>query len=164
MRHHHRQEPYAVMLHVRICAGGGGQLPSLPRPQAPEADVEQRPVTQRLMTHSGVGPLTAPAYAKPHEPSRRRSVWTNARFWELIEPVPVSQAITVKTPQRKGSLDDYRHFAAAFLNLELTSNTDSIAARPRRPGRVALQHLQQLPSHVPRLCGARYRHTRVLRA
>jgi hypothetical protein len=24
MRHHHRQEPYAVMLHVRICAGAVG--------------------------------------------------------------------------------------------------------------------------------------------
>ena len=27
-----RQEPYAVTLHVRICAGGGQQWPSLPRP------------------------------------------------------------------------------------------------------------------------------------
>src|SRR5437016_10785745 len=27
-----RQEPYAVTLHVRICAGGGRQWPSLPRP------------------------------------------------------------------------------------------------------------------------------------
>jgi hypothetical protein len=26
-----RQEPYAVVPHVRICAGGGGQPPSLPR-------------------------------------------------------------------------------------------------------------------------------------
>ena len=26
------QEPYAVVLQVRICAEGGGQLPSLPRP------------------------------------------------------------------------------------------------------------------------------------
>jgi hypothetical protein len=27
-----RQEPYAVTLHVRICAGGGQQWPSLTRP------------------------------------------------------------------------------------------------------------------------------------
>jgi hypothetical protein len=33
MRHDLRQEPYAVTLHVRICAGGGGQPPSLPRPR-----------------------------------------------------------------------------------------------------------------------------------
>ncbi len=32
MRHDLRQEPYAVVPHVRICAGGGGQPPSLPRP------------------------------------------------------------------------------------------------------------------------------------
>ena len=32
MRHDLRQEPYAVTLHVRICAGGGQQWPSLPRP------------------------------------------------------------------------------------------------------------------------------------
>ena len=32
MRHDPRQEPYAVTLHVRICAGGGQQWPSLPRP------------------------------------------------------------------------------------------------------------------------------------
>src|SRR5712691_1427534 len=31
-RHDLRQEPYAVTLHVRICAGGGQQWPSLPRP------------------------------------------------------------------------------------------------------------------------------------
>ena len=31
MRHDLRQEPYAVTLHVRICAGGGQQWPSLPR-------------------------------------------------------------------------------------------------------------------------------------
>src|SRR5438067_6305635 len=31
-RHDLRQEPYAVNLHVRICAGGGQQWPSLPRP------------------------------------------------------------------------------------------------------------------------------------
>src|SRR6516162_155854 len=31
-RHDLRQEPYAVALHVRICAGGGQQWPSLPRP------------------------------------------------------------------------------------------------------------------------------------
>src|SRR5438105_7021872 len=33
-RHDLRQEPYAVTLHVRICAGGGQQRPSLPRPYA----------------------------------------------------------------------------------------------------------------------------------
>src|SRR5947209_4317893 len=32
LRHDLRQEPYAVTLHVRICAGGGQQWPSLPRP------------------------------------------------------------------------------------------------------------------------------------
>jgi len=32
MRHNLRQEPYAVVPLVRICAGGGGQLPSLPQP------------------------------------------------------------------------------------------------------------------------------------
>ena len=31
-RHDSRQEPYAVVPHVRICAGGGEQSPSLPRP------------------------------------------------------------------------------------------------------------------------------------
>ena len=31
-RHHPRQEPYEVILHVRIRAGGAGQLASLPRP------------------------------------------------------------------------------------------------------------------------------------
>jgi hypothetical protein len=31
-RYHLRQEPYAGNLHVRICAGGGGRPPSLPRP------------------------------------------------------------------------------------------------------------------------------------
>src|SRR5450631_3686990 len=30
-RHDSRQEPYAVVPHVRICAGGGEQSPSLPR-------------------------------------------------------------------------------------------------------------------------------------
>ena len=30
-RQHPRQEPYAVVPHVRICAGGGPQGPSLPR-------------------------------------------------------------------------------------------------------------------------------------
>jgi len=34
-RHDLRQEPYAVALHVRICAGGGQQWPSLPRPDIP---------------------------------------------------------------------------------------------------------------------------------
>jgi GxxExxY protein len=29
-----RQEPFAVTLHVRICAGGGQQWPSLPRPSS----------------------------------------------------------------------------------------------------------------------------------
>lgn len=38
LRQNLRQEPYAVMLHVRICAGGGRQLPSLPRPAVPSAD------------------------------------------------------------------------------------------------------------------------------
>jgi hypothetical protein len=32
LRHDLRQEPYAVAPHVRICAGGGQQWPSLPRP------------------------------------------------------------------------------------------------------------------------------------
>ena len=32
-RHDSRQEPYAVVPHVRICAGGGEQSPSLPRPE-----------------------------------------------------------------------------------------------------------------------------------
>jgi len=32
MRQDLRQEPYAVVPHVRICAGGGRQLPSLPPP------------------------------------------------------------------------------------------------------------------------------------
>jgi hypothetical protein len=31
-RHHPRQEPYEVIPHVRIRAGGAGQLASLPRP------------------------------------------------------------------------------------------------------------------------------------
>ena len=31
LRDHPRQEPYAVVPHVRICAGGGPQGPSLPR-------------------------------------------------------------------------------------------------------------------------------------
>ena len=31
-RHDSRQEPYAVVPLVRICAGGGEQSPSLPRP------------------------------------------------------------------------------------------------------------------------------------
>ena len=31
-RHYLRQEPYAVVPHVRICAGGAGQPASLPRP------------------------------------------------------------------------------------------------------------------------------------
>ena len=31
-RHDLRQEPYAVVPHVRICAGGGEQSSSLPRP------------------------------------------------------------------------------------------------------------------------------------
>jgi hypothetical protein len=34
-RHDLRQEPYAVVPHVRICAGGGEQSPSLPRPTPP---------------------------------------------------------------------------------------------------------------------------------
>lgn len=33
IRHHHRQEPYAVIPLVRICAGGGGQPLSLPQPE-----------------------------------------------------------------------------------------------------------------------------------
>jgi hypothetical protein len=33
IRHHPRQEPYEVVPHVRICAGGGPQGPSLPRLQ-----------------------------------------------------------------------------------------------------------------------------------
>ncbi len=33
LRHDLRQEPYAVTPHVRICAGGGQQWPSLPRPK-----------------------------------------------------------------------------------------------------------------------------------
>jgi len=41
MRHDLRQEPYAVTLHVRICAGGGGQPPSLPRPQFCRFDEQQ---------------------------------------------------------------------------------------------------------------------------
>src|ERR1700730_3404951 len=32
LRHDLRQEPYAVTPHVRICAGGDQQWPSLPRP------------------------------------------------------------------------------------------------------------------------------------
>ena len=32
MRHDLRQEPYAVMPHVRICAGGAGQPAFLPQP------------------------------------------------------------------------------------------------------------------------------------
>ena len=32
MRHDLRQEPYAVVPHVRICAGGAGQPASLPQP------------------------------------------------------------------------------------------------------------------------------------
>ena len=32
MRHDLRQEPYAVMPHVRICAGGAGQPALLPQP------------------------------------------------------------------------------------------------------------------------------------
>lgn len=34
-RHDSRQEPYAVIPPVRICAGGGWQQPSLPRPSIP---------------------------------------------------------------------------------------------------------------------------------
>ena len=34
--HHPRQEPYAVIPLVRICAGGGQQWPSLPRPRGQE--------------------------------------------------------------------------------------------------------------------------------
>ena len=32
LRYDSRQEPYAVVPHVRICAGGGEKSPSLPRP------------------------------------------------------------------------------------------------------------------------------------
>ena len=35
-RHDSRQEPYAVVPHLRICAGGGEQSPSLPRPHKQE--------------------------------------------------------------------------------------------------------------------------------
>src|SRR5882672_4020589 len=42
LRHDLRQEPYAVTLHVRICAGGGQQWPSLPRPRKPPAEDDRR--------------------------------------------------------------------------------------------------------------------------
>lgn len=35
MRHYLRQEPYEVIPHVRICAGGAGQPAFLPRPELP---------------------------------------------------------------------------------------------------------------------------------
>src|SRR5437764_12825119 len=41
-----RQEPYAVTLHVRICAGGGQQWPSLPRP---DLGADSRPSRIRAM-------------------------------------------------------------------------------------------------------------------
>ena len=40
-RYNLRQEPYAVVPHVRICAGGAGQPASLPRPSIAEVDAEK---------------------------------------------------------------------------------------------------------------------------
>ena len=42
-RHDSRQEPYAVVPHVRICAGGGEQSSSLPRPFTASRDASQTP-------------------------------------------------------------------------------------------------------------------------
>ena len=42
-RHDSRQEPYAVAPHVRICAGGGGQPPSLPRSPSHAAQKREWP-------------------------------------------------------------------------------------------------------------------------
>src|SRR5580704_5749185 len=43
-RHDPRQEPYAVTLHVRICAGGGQQWPSLPRPLDEDSALTKVPI------------------------------------------------------------------------------------------------------------------------
>jgi hypothetical protein len=56
-RHDPRQEPYAVIPHVRICAGGGGQPPSLPRP----------PVSRRMQRATAAalpepGPIPVPGH------------------------------------------------------------------------------------------------------
>jgi len=40
---HPRQEPYAVIPLVRICAGGGQRWPSLPRPHFPAKNADRSP-------------------------------------------------------------------------------------------------------------------------
>lgn len=67
-RHDPRQEPYAVVPLVRICAGGGGQPPSLPRPPVSSPPMNTSLSTLTNTPNTSLHPPGAPTSRLGDEP------------------------------------------------------------------------------------------------
>ena len=75
-RHGFKEEPYEVILHVRICAGDGQQWPFLPRSffregsQEPAKSPSQKVVDRRPSVRPGKIKVECPQFSRPRPDSQ----------------------------------------------------------------------------------------------